>query len=264
MNGDNPKKRPLTCKEIFGLIDKNNDGVISTDEFMSCLDMIHLELTANEKILLTREVDKNRDDRINIEEISYFLLNNETGFIEISGLENSISSFRPGSLEEAVYKVKLYIKNNLAGQNTLENVFLRLDEHKTGSLNDSEFDISLDRLKLSFSPAQKKSLKQLGKFDSEGKILYKDFYKTICEYEFKAIRSFTEIKDEPIVPSNILTYKIKPETDYFTRNNSRSTTILNSEQAALVKCKELYSACTKFIDPDFGPEQGHNGDICLY
>ena len=266
--GDNPKKRQLTPKEIFGTLDKNGDGIISSEEFMSGLDMIRLNLNANEKIILTKEVDKNRDDRINYEEIMSYLTDNEMPAYNIIGIDNSLSSFKEGSLDQAIFKLKLYIKNNPTGLNTLENVFQRLDEDKSGGLNDVEFDISLERLKLSFNSQQKKGLKQIAVLNNKGEIVYKSFCKIICDFQFeaKSVRSTGNANREEQVSQNenIFNYEIMPTKDYFTGSIKNCTTILNSEEAALKRCSELYKGCSKFIDPDFGPEKGNSGDICLY
>lgn len=53
--------------------------------------------------------------------------------------------------------------------------------------------------------------------------------------------------------------------DFFTKQNPKCTTILNSQEAAIQRCKELLeNRREEFKDPEFGPEQGKNGDICLY
>ena len=265
--GDNPKKRQLTCKEVFGIFDKNSDGVISSEEFMSCLDMIHLNLTANEKIILTREVDRNRDDKIVYDEIMNFVNDTSPPAAEILGLENSLSSFKDGSLDQAIYKLKLYIQNNQSGINSLEKVFERLDEDKSGGLNDTEFNISLERLKLSFNPQQKNGLKQLSSLSSTGEILYKSFCTTICEYKFglKPLQvPGKSLAEDPIAPlSRVFDYKLSSK-DFFTKSIKDCTSILNSEEAALKRCSELFAGAKRFLDPDFGPEKGKKGDVCLY
>ena len=54
-------------------------------------------------------------------------------------------------------------------------------------------------------------------------------------------------------------YQIE-QKDYFQRNNEIIYTILNSEDAAIKKCEELYSTIhegEKWIDPDFGSQKGN-------
>jgi len=57
-------------------------------------------------------------------------------------------------------------------------------------------------------------------------------------------------------------YTIIPERDYFIRQGKLISTILNSEDAAIKKCEELFnqtdSNC-EFTDKDFGPQLNDNG-----
>lgn len=321
--GENEKKRRLDCKEIFGIMDRNNDGTISCDEFMSCLDLLRVDLTATEKIALTREVDFNGDGRIVYEEILNYL-GDPNVRIDIIGLEYSLESFENGGLDQAVFKIKTYIKNNPSGVNSLENVFARIDEDRSGGLNNIEFEIALDRLKLGLTANQKKALKGLADQGESGEILYNKFYVKMCSYKFiipsrspkdknvseaptlnlnnipktiekksgqiktpapnqnnppkaEEIKVKVEPKQKPLYLEH---YQIVPEKDFFqidktlpnTNNKNPAqntkkikTTILNSEIAAIKKCEELFKNCTQsFIDPDFGPEIGIKGDICLY
>ncbi|OMJ73061.1 hypothetical protein SteCoe_28338 [Stentor coeruleus] len=301
--GENEKKRRLDCKEIFGIMDRNNDGTISCDEFMSCLDLLRVDLNASEKIALTREVDINGDGRLVYEEILNYLGDSNVR-IEVLGLENSLESFENGSLDQAIFKIKTYIKENPSGVNSLENVFARIDEDKSGGLNDIEFDIALNRLKIGLTANQKKALKGIANQGESGEILYRQFHEKICSYKFvfspkpspprnqseppaPKINPINPIKPKVLVspkPSNVIQnkieppqnpsylepYQINPDRDYFKRgipSNSKKTqtTILNSEKAAIKRCEELFTNCPqKFIDPDFGPEIGIKGDICLY
>lgn len=272
LKGDNPKKRQLTSKEVFGMFDKNGDGVISSEEFMSCLDMMRVNLTANEKIILTRDVDKNHDDKINYEEIMEFLEESGNAGTEIVGIDFSVGSFKEGTLDMAIFKLKQYMKNNETGVNALEKVFDRLDEDRSAGLNDTEFEISLSRLKLSFSPSQVKGLKQLCPLTPRGEIPYLDFCKAIRIYKFSLLLGTQSIPPPSnIAPSQvnqekefrIFDYKLS-QKDYFTKSIKGCTTILNSEDAAIRRCFDLFSASKHFLDPDFGPEKGDRGDICLY
>lgn len=266
--GDNPKKRKLDSAEIFGMMDKNKDGTISADEFMACLDMLRLNLTANEKIALTKEVDKNMDERINYDEIMYYLEDGDEN-VDIKGLEHSLSSFKAETLDYAIFLLKMYVHNNKTGPNSLEAVFLRLDEDKSGGLNETEFKVALGRLNLSLTNEHIRMLRDWSPKNENSETLYRSFFEKVCKHEFlppsKQVPKISGMK-EPIIEAEVQPIKkLNPDTDYFTpTSNKKWTTILNNEDAALARCFELYSNAPRFKDPDFGPEIGQNGSTCLY
>ena len=65
---------------------------------------------------------------------------------------------------------------------------------------------------------------------------------------------FTQIKN----------YQINPEKDYYTQHNPNTTTILNSEIAALKRCLELLEGINTFEDPEFGPGLEDQGAYSIY
>jgi calpain-5 len=256
------------------MMDKNRDGTISAEEFMACLDMLRLNLTASEKIALTKEVDKNKDDRINYEEILTYLEEGDEN-VEIKGLNHSLASFPRDSLDYAIYLLKTHIHNNKTGPNSLEAVFLRLDEDKSGGLNQSEFNVALGRLNLSLTNDHFRKLREWSPKSENNEVLYRAFFEKVCKYEFSSQRVVSKAPEEKVpsgssgalpLQSEVIPIKqINPDKDYFQGNpNKKITTIFNNEDAALAKCFEFYSKSEKFKDPDFGPEVGQNGNICLY
>jgi Ca2+-binding EF-hand superfamily protein len=268
--GDNPKRRPLTSNEIFGIMDYNNDGSVSMNEFLDCLNMLPLQLTQNQIYLLLKEADLNGDGIINYKEFTNFILDfvkkpeikeiqsvviPKPEIREVKGLSSG-KIFPPNSIEEAILNLKLYLENNKGSHFALEIVFGKIDYMSTGSMKPDEFSLALDRLKLPLSPNQKKELIQLADKNRNDLIPYKDFIDFLYNFTFE------ELPDNLPKGLSIFDYILKP-SDFFDKYFKNST-ILNSEKAALKRCFELLSGKSRFIDPDFGPEQKKNGSSCLY
>lgn len=299
INGENDKRRILTSREIFGLMDYDNDGKITEIEFKKCLNKLPIEITETQKTLLLDEADINRDGIIDYEEFTDFInvfiqkserkpsenlsVRGKKNAKEIKGLDKNLNDFPEGSIDQAMYKLKLYIKSNAANVTSIESTFQRLDEDNSGALNETEFNLALERLRLGLTPKQKEQLRKLADTNKDGEMNYEEFISLIYDYESQVQPKVEEKKIEITpaakrpapseVPQNtsnpiaeINSYQIVPETDYFRKQNTRCTTILNSEVSALKRCVELLSKLKKdkFKDPDFGPEQINGGAYCLY
>jgi Ca2+-binding EF-hand superfamily protein len=312
--GENEKGRGLSSREIFGIFDSNKDGKITNEEFMRTLDRLPLDLTEQQKNLLKREADINNDGNIDYQEFIHFVtdfVSNQpkpktntsvdvAGLVsykrrpvsQIKAMDRSMNEFKEGSLEHAIYKLKLYIKSNADSFTSMELTFQRLDEDGSGSLNELEFQLALDRLKLGLTKKQKEDLMNISDKNSDGEISYLEFIDFIYDYDFSQvilpepeeslIRTHTDSFNTDVLRSAISSkldistgnqsnsvkevknYIIDPANDYFNQYNSSCTTILNSEFAALKRCIELLKSSTKFRDPEFGPEQPSNGAFCLY
>lgn len=269
--GDNPKRRALTANEIFGMMDVNSDGTVSMNEFLDCISLLPLNLSQNQIYLLLKEADLNGDGFINYKEFTNFILDfvkkPELKVIqstvvpkpekrEIKGLKTT-AILKPDSLEDAIMNLKLYIDSNQGSHSAIELVFGKIDYMSSNTMTPDEFSLALSRLKVPFSNSQKKSLMQFADKNRNGLIPYKDFIDFLYSY------NFTEIAEETLpVSSEIIDYILKP-SDFFTKY-TKTSTVLNSEIAALKRCHELLKINGKFIDNEFGPETGKNGAGCLY
>lgn len=294
INGQNPQSKPLTASEIFGVFDLNQDRFISIEEFKRGLTILNLNFNDQIRSQLAKIADRDKTGLIDYEEFTHFvssfgpqtsLAKEEPKIIGnpikkrsavIKALNYSLNSFPDGSIEQAIFKLKLYAKNNTDNFMTLESVFKRLDDNNQGILNGSEFNLALERLKLSLGTQQKEALISLADKNRNSAISYSDFIDFIYNFEFETkkeeqkkpqetlqiLRSAAK-KSDPA--SEINNYFIVPEKDYFRKPKEYYTTILNSEHAALKRCLELFpKGKTRFIDPDFGPEQEMGGAHCIY
>lgn len=86
----------------------------------------------------------------------------------MKGLDRNLASFEPGSFDEAVYKLKLYVRNNYNTFTSMEQTFQRLDEDETGTLNELEFELALNRTKLQFSKKQMAELLFMADSNKDG------------------------------------------------------------------------------------------------
>ena len=269
--GDNPKRRALTANEVFGMMDVNSDGTVTMNEFLDCLNLLPLNLSQNQIYLLLKEADLNGDGFINYKEFTNFILDfvkkpelkliqdsvvEKPEIREIKGLKTSLI-LKPDSLEDAIMNLKLYIDSNQGSYSAIELVFGKIDYMNSNTMSPEEFSLALDRLKIHFSNSQKNSLIQFADKNRNGLIPYKAFVDFLYTY------NFTEIPEETLlISTEIIDYILKP-SDFFTKY-SETSTILNSEKAALKRCHELLQVNGKFIDTEFGPETGKYGAGCLY
>ena len=269
--GDNPKKKPLSSQEIFGMMDVNKDGKVSMNEFLDCMNLLPLGLSQNQIYLLLKEADLDGNGVIDYQEFSNFVLEfvkkpefkNLTSAVvakpqrkEILGL-NRISHLPENSIQALIGKLKLYIQANIDVTSSIELIFGRIDYSNSLTMTHQEFCLALDRLNLGFTSNQKDLLVSLADKSRNHCISYPDFIQFIYDYNFE------EIPKEPEqVTEDILNYVLHP-SDFFTTYRE-TTTVMNSEKAALKRCFELLRATGPFVDPDFGPESSKNGAFCLY
>ena len=174
-------------------------------------------------------------------------------------MPNDPSKIIPDSYDFSIYIIKEFCRKNY---NELERNFMDCSDNLSGLLLPGEFTkfiklihpkITTEYLSRLFTSIDTKKVK---------KIDYESFMIYIFDYEFAIPEP--KIQNKKIVPMFNENYKISP-SDLFTKSNTKCTTILNSQEAAIKRCQELLSASKgHFIDPDFGPEQGKNGDICVY
>jgi len=278
-------------REIFGEVDLDSDGIITTEEFINCLDALPLNLKESQKLAIIKEADINNDGQVDYEEFVKFLSSfkqtkpkriqrtstkqRKRMPTEVKGMNFLASDFKEDSLDLAIHKLKEYLRDNLGSFTSLEQTFKRLDEEDTGFLNETEFNLALERLRLGLSKVQRDLLIEKADIDNTGDINYYEFIEFLFDYEFedfetdKSLNSLSEsfVKQtslnnlNPIV--EIKNYIIEPQKDYLNPKR-KCTTILNSEIAALKRCVELLEGVGVFKDPDFGPEQPEKGAYCLY
>lgn len=269
--GDNPKKKTLTSQEIFGMMDVNRDGVVSMNEFLDCMNLLPLNFSQNQIYLLLKEADLDGNGIIDYQEFTNFLLD----FVkkpllkdmvnvvlpkpvkkEIAGL-SMISSIKNNPVHDLIAKLKLYIQSNSNSAFAIELVFSKIDYKNSFSMSPQEFSLALDRLNLGLSQSQKLTLQSLADKNRNSIIPYKDFINFIYDYNFEEI----QIESQELI-DDIMDYIIEAK-DFFVLSKA-TTTILNSEKAALKRCYELLRGVDKFVDKEFGPELQKNGAFCLY
>ena len=287
-NGQNEYKAQLSASQVFGFMDKNKRGKMSLAEFELCLDKLELNFTEQQKYLLMREADLNKDGIIDYNEFSEFVRSfackttpkkeaQATGLKafkarpvkEVKGLEHSLGAFTKGSVEEAIYKTKQYIRSNTDKFSSLQFIFQRFDERNQATVFVNEFRQVISKLKLSLSSHQVKELTKLADSNQDGQIKYFEFIDFLYDFDFSASpvglndSFFTLAPSDLTIAAEIQSYELTEE-DYFNKYSTEVTTILNSELAAIKRCVELVQNKHKFLDPDFGPEQQNKGGYCLY
>lgn len=313
--GANPSKRPLTARDLFGKIDADRDGIITVQDLSSVLDGLRSEegqaisqmsgalgsarssnlkpsiniddlklLSSNEIKLLLSKTPRTPDGKVNYQQFYDFIMQSSkpqakpaTGKAPgaIKGIDRRLTDFPEGSVDQGILKLKLYAQANLDSRSSLESTFKKLDEDSSGALNEQEFMLALNRMKLGLTDKQKAEFKKLADRNRDGNIQYEEFVDFIYDYNFSM-----QLEEEDLNASNHLllrkamtmtgsliheieNYVIEPEKDYFRIYNPKWTTILNSEHAALKRCKELLTNVKTFKDPDFGPEF-KGGAFALY
>ncbi|CAG9329641.1 unnamed protein product [Blepharisma stoltei] len=275
------------AQRLFNVIDDDIDDKVSGQEIFNKIDSYRgpppksTKPTPRNQIEITEKINNESEKKASKEESkteSQPKVPNKPAAVkkaEIKHVDVSPSVFQEGSIDQAIYKIKLYAKANPDGFLALESVFQRIDEEGNGALNTSEFYLGLERLKLGLSSQQKEGLINIADKSKNSTIIYQDFIDFIYNYQFQIksdgaappdsqplLRSAPKQSD-PI--SEIRDYTIVPSQDFFVRSNPNITTILNSEQAALKRCTELLpKGNASFRDPDFGPEQEKQGAFCLY
>lgn len=191
--GDNPQNRKLSSQDMFGMLDINRDGIITPEEFFITLNSMNLDLTDQQKLQLVREADLNKDAKIDYEEFMNFVMTfvskdakkmhessglvklNQRPGLEILNADLPLETFKSGSVEQAVLKLKQYIFITEDSFSKLDVIFKKLDEFGNGTVNQTEFFIALDRTKLGLSPQQKDKLFSLADRDRIGNVKYDEF-----------------------------------------------------------------------------------------
>jgi hypothetical protein len=162
--------QPMSSADIFGMFDQNRNGSISKDEFLNALTQTGLQLSDTQKILLLNTADLNKNNIIDYEEFTRFLLSfrdepsvasfdaSELYSVrmrpvsEIAALDTKkLQDFQPDTLDEALYKLKLYAKSSYGTMSAIENVFFKLDDEEEGFLSEAAFLLALERFKLGFT-----------------------------------------------------------------------------------------------------------------
>ncbi|OMJ88312.1 hypothetical protein SteCoe_9816 [Stentor coeruleus] len=211
--GDNPKKRPLTANEIFSSMDVNNDGSVSMNEFLDCMNLLPLNLTQNQIYLLLKQVDLNNDGFIDYKEFTNFILEylkkpnlctlpsviiEKPQAKEVKGL-NKNWKFKENTLEDAVLKIKMYIENNKTSTSAIEIVFGKIDYMKSMIMTHNEMILALDRLRLGLSDKQKEELIMLVDKNKNDEIKYQIFIDFLYRYSFEEVPEDYMKKYEDII-----------------------------------------------------------------
>ena len=162
---------------------------------------------------------------------------------------------KPGSYEHDLYKVKIAVKVDYKNiyekfKNSTVNGNFTYDEFKRlvkELIEPRISDVNLNEL-----------VRNVDK-DRNKEISLEEFFSYVFEVPIEEQKVKVEVKfdgDKPLSPK-----------DFFDPVKRNLTTILNSQEAAIIRCKELLKSNTRnglFDDPDFGPHLGNNGDVCLY
>ena len=178
-------------------------------------------------------------------------------------LPTDTSGIPPGSFEHTMYQIKSYLKVNF---NAAEKLFSDADKLRTGNLTAEDFMQVIATISPKVPQDHIGRLIKAADVNRDGKIDYEEFITYSFDYKFPVPEPpKPQLQQKPRQEVLKLRDKLTNE-DFFNKQNTKCTTILNSEEAAIIRSKELMIGrkTPKFIDPDFGPEQGHNGDVCLY
>jgi Ca2+-binding EF-hand superfamily protein len=201
LGGENELKRKLTAVEIFGTLDINKDGSVTRDELFTCLNKMPIDLTPRQKELLLREADLNRNNRIDYQEFTVFLETYFTakkpkvteeplGYVqrrgtdEIKASEVSPDHLVPGSLDQAVARLKHYILSTQDSMKSVEVTFARLDGDRDGVLTKEEFQLGIARMNLGLSVVQVNEIVHLADRSKDGLISYSEFVDFVYDYQF--------------------------------------------------------------------------------
>ena len=160
-----------------------------------------------------------------------------------------------------MYKIKDYIKKNY---NEINRLLSEADKSRTGKLSEEEFSGALIKIYPKIAKDHIKQFIKAADIDKDGKIDYEEFITYVFDYEIKQqVASVPQAKNV-FIP--VIEHEVElTDADFFRKQNPKCTTILNSQEAAIKQCKILLSKCNgKFIDTEFGPEVGKNGNTCLY
>ena len=298
--GANPKRKPLTPAEVFAPFDSNRDGRLTRAEFLRALSSTKLNLTDPQLLALQKQADLDKSDAIMYTDFVQWLLDSVPSRVQaapsrpsapvqapaakkprrpvsdIRGLEVPYASLPEGSFDQAVHKMKQYVRSNAGSFAAIEEVFGQLDTDHMGSLGETEFYLAMERLKITLSNSQKALLKNKADSNKDGRINYTEFLAFVYEYEFtggpleeskaseaesnslihRTMTKRESTTNDPV--EDIENYQIDPQKDFFRKANRQCTTILNNELSVLKRCVELVKAARgkPFKDVEFGPEYG--------
>ena len=299
MAGANPKRKPLSATEVFAPFDSNRDGKLTRVEFLRAVSNAKLGLSDPQLSSLQQQADIDRTDAIVYTDFILWLGDSFPSRVQppapsrpspaqpaakktrrpvsdIRGLEVPYASLPEGSFDQAVYKIKQYIRSNAGSFAAIEEVFEILDTDHMGSLGETEFYLALERLKITLNTSQKALLKNKADTNKDGRINYSEFLNFIYDYEFtggpleeskasepesvsviqRTVTKRESTANDPV--EDIENYQIDPQRDYFRKSNPKCTTIMNNEISALKRCVELLKSTRgkQFKDTEFGPEYG--------
>jgi Ca2+-binding EF-hand superfamily protein len=165
------------------------------------------------------------------------------------------SVLKPGSYEHDLYNIKVTVK---ADYNNIYSLFKQAAPE--GSFKYDAFKRHLkEKINPRISEANLNELIRRVDKDRNQEVSLEEFFSYIFETPFE---QSIQKQDQKFDSSR----KLEPK-DYFDPGQKNYSTILNSEETAIIKCKELLKNIPQgklFEDPDFGPHLGRNGDECLY
>lgn len=195
---------------------------------------------------------------------------NKTGNLQINKISNiaqmdrnpndiiipsSTAGIELGSYNDCLYQLKKIVKD---AYNSIYNLF-RSKSVNSQILEYDQFKAFIKEVYPRISEVNLNELIRSVDRDKDKKIDYEEFFNYIFNQPI-------DQSPRKISPKSDEDRKLERK-DYFDPCNRGITTILNSEEAAIIRCKELISKLVKnsdFRDPDFGPTVGVNGNTCLY
>lgn len=174
-------KLGISQKRVFELLDRNNDGLLSINEFREAVKINNLPISENQIKAMFKLMDKDLSGSISIDEFwgGLYLRDCETAKketevknnIDLPEWVNNINANERA--KDCMYKLFRAIESRGLSS---EEVFKRLDQDKSGSLSRSEFSkglLSLLAPLITISDCE--LLLQIADRDNSGMINYKEF-----------------------------------------------------------------------------------------
>jgi len=266
----NTFKSTLTAKpmEVFKKYDKNKNGTLSAEEMLSCIsDLVGNKLNDSQKLMILKVADKNNDDNVNYFEFVNFL--------------NSDFSVKNANIN--VKNVSTNVKDTNTKDSKDTKVVAEVKENKVSMLAIIKDVEEKPKVTTTETTTKKKLIKNKDDDDDDGdeENEVEINTKTTTKNKVLSLKTVDESPSKVAEDENIKV-KVLPKTsdknktfksnipiekynikiaDYFVDfEGNIIKTILNSEEAALAKCEEIFESLNNegeealFFDKDFGSQ----------